>query len=62
MCWKVLFQCITLSIRFSPIMFKAGAENTFSQPLITHHIQKIRCSLHVDVLLAKLKTTSRLHF
>ena len=62
MCWKVLFQCITVSIRFSPTMFKVGAENTFNQPLSTHHIQKISCSLHVDVLLAKLKTSSRLRF
>jgi len=39
-------------------MFKAGAENAFIQPSSAHHIQKIGCSLHVDVLLAKLKTTS----
>lgn len=60
MCWEVLFQCITVSIRFSRTMFKAGAENTFNQPSSTHHIQKIVCLLHVDVLLAKLKTTSQL--
>jgi hypothetical protein len=38
-------------------MFKAGAENAFIQPSSTHHNQKTGCLLHVDVLLAKLKTT-----